>query len=225
MADRDLVESFGGQQADKEGDMEVELPVVERPKAVTVFGVLNIILGSMWFLGQLCGGALMRASQLRGEIDLPEEMLSPAQGAWWAVTSLVAAVVGLAFIIGGIGLLASRPWARKTCIGSAIVKLAMFVINQAVGVAMGVHMLSGDLASRMRGMDLPDLPAGVLLTVGLTAGCVLCFGLVLNVGYPVVLLVFMYLGSVKAYFQSLVARSETAMGPGTGEEEEKGSMT
>ena len=191
-------------------------PEQPRPTSVTVLGILNIILGSMWLVGGMCGAASLPLSMLVGQAGMSEYQLSRPLMAWSAIESFVGAIVGLLFLLGGIGLLRSRPWGRTISIGAAIAKLVVSALTQGVSILLGASMLRG---GHILGMEHLDMPKEVMGFVAAMMFVGACFGLVFNMAYPVTLLVFMFTRRVRTYFAGLGEEGIPSGGTGAPPEE------
>lgn len=107
---------------------------------VKVLGVLHIVLGA---LGLLAGFAmLVLAGGIAGVIGASEPgdeamIAMPIIGAVGGFIFLLAAVLSIPGIIGGVGLLGLRPWARML----TIIISALNIINFPIGTALGVYGL------------------------------------------------------------------------------------
>ena len=191
-------------------------PEQPRPTSVTVLGILNIILGSMWLVGGMCGAASLPLSMLVGRAEMSGYQLSRPLMAWSAIESFVGAIVGLLFLLGGIGLLRSRPWGRTISIGAAIAKLVVSALTQGVSILLGASMLRG---GHILGMEHLDMPKEVMGFVAAMMFVGACFGLVFNMAYPVTLLVFMFTRRVRTYFAGLGEEGIPSGGTGAPPEE------
>ena len=191
-------------------------PEQPRPTSVTVLGILNIILGSMWLVGGMCGAASLPLSMLVGQAGMSEYQLSRPLMAWSAIESFVGAIVGLLFLLGGIGLLRSRPWGRTISIGAAIAKLVVSALTQGVSILLGASMLRGGHIPGMEHLDMTKEVMGLVAAMMFVGAC---FGLVFNMAYPVTLLVFMFTRRVRTYFAGLGEEGIASGGTGAPPEE------
>jgi len=138
----------------------------ERPVPVTVFGILNIVFGS---LGLLC-----MPLGLIGIFAMPNVMnAAVAVKAWMLVSSAVGFVCTILLITVGIGLLYLKAWART----GAVVYGWFAIIWDIVGMVASL----GLIASGGYGHSHSALPGAI---GGIFGGLV---GLI----YPVLLIVFM----------------------------------
>jgi hypothetical protein len=191
-------------------------PEQPRPTSVTVLGIVNIILGSMWLFGGVCGAASLPLSMLVGQAGMSEYQLSQPLMAWSAIQSFVGAIVGLLFLLGGIGLLRSRPWGRTISIGAAIAKLVVSALTQGVSILLGASMLRGGHIPGMEHLDMTKEFMGLVAAMMLVGACL---GLVFNMGYPVTLVVFMFTRRVRTYFAGLGEEGIPSGGTGAPPEE------
>jgi MFS family permease len=147
----------------------------QRPKAVTVFGILNIVFGG---LGLLCTPLGMCATSL-----MPHFM-NPSGGAkaWMLFSFILGVTCAILLLAIGIGLLNLRPWARKWAIGYgwfAIVWTIIGTLISAVLTTSGAYGYSHDAA--------PGVVGGLL-------------GSLVGLVYPILLIVFMRKPHVKDAF-------------------------
>jgi hypothetical protein len=149
----------------------------ERPAAVTVFGILNIVFGALGLLSMPCALFFMFA--------MPGKVMNPTRAvkAWLLFSSLIGFVVAILLIIIGIGLLNLKAWARKCAVGYgwfAIVWGVLGTIINLILVTSGAYGYSHEAA--------PGAMSGM---IGGTVGGLL--GLI----YPILLIVFMQRPNVK----------------------------
>ncbi len=144
----------------------------ERPTSVTVFGILNIVFGS---LGLLCMPVGLFAI-----LAMPNAMNTAGSNTVWM---LLSGVVGLActifLIIAGIGLLYLKAWARK---GSLLYGW-FAIIWGIIGVAFNVCFMTSSMGGSAERV-VPSVIGGV---------CAGSIGLI----YPVLLVIFMHRPNVK----------------------------
>lgn len=143
-----------------------------RPTAVTVFGVLNIVFGSMGLLSMPCGMIVIFA--------MPNVM-NPTEGvkAWLLFSSMVGFACTILLIVVGIGLLKLRAWARKWCLGYGWFAIVWGVLGTLINVGL---MTSG--AYGYSDGAMPGAISGV-------------FGGLIGLVYPILLVVFMQKPHVK----------------------------
>jgi len=149
----------------------------ERPAAVTVFGILNIVFGALGLLSMPCAVFVM--------LVMPVKIMNPSRAAkaWLVFSHLVGFVVTILLVVVGIGLLKLKAWARKWAIGYgwfAIVWGVIGIIINIILMTSGAYGYSHDAAQTAIGG-----------TIGGTVGGL--FGLI----YPILLIVFMHKPNVK----------------------------
>lgn len=158
---------------------QAPLQVVEKPTSVTVFGILNIVFGS---LGLLC----TPFGLLVGVAAMQKTMEATAAYKMW---TLAAGIVGIGFsiwlLVLGIGLLMMKRWAR----GGSVIYACIMIVWSIVGVGMNIAALS------LKWINLPE--TGLPGFIGGTVGG-MCGGLI----YPILLLIFMQTARVKQAFQA-----------------------
>jgi hypothetical protein len=174
---------------------------VNRPTSVTVFAVLNIVFGT---LGVICTPfALVYtffAPQMQGfyanagiasemSTNAFEMMQTPAYQTFMIVSTLLGTLVSALLIAAGIGLLKLRPWARWISIGYAVYAVLSLILGQVVSYFLITKPLLENIGSGPERMGMVG---------GLYGGMI---GSVCWLIYPVVLLIFMLLPSVKAAFR------------------------
>jgi hypothetical protein len=138
---------------------------------VTVFGILNIVFGS---LGLLCMPLGLIASYSMNT-------LGPAVGAtaWMLVSAAVGFVCTILLIAVGIGLLYLKAWARTWCLVYGWFAIVWGIVGMVVNFAM---MTAG--AHAYPRSELPAVIGGML-------------GGLLGLIYPILLVVFMRRPNVK----------------------------
>ena len=124
-----------------------------KPASIKVFGILNIIFGS---LGLVCGGfgflvlVVMQSSSEMG--DVIQSAISTQYSEGYMTFIMFAAVIGLLLSIFlltcGIGLLKERNWGRTCSLGYAVLGIIHATVNaigsvifaQATPAAMGAGL-------------------------------------------------------------------------------------
>ncbi len=163
---------------------------MNRPTAVTVFGVLNLVFG---VLG-VCGvgfslvGLVMATPGTNPVYDLMRS--SPILLYWTYASSALGALFVGVLIASGIGLLLNRGWGRLLSLAYAAFTILFGLLGLVVNV---VFLFPGlmELADSSR----PEVMGGAIggMVGGVVGGCV---GLI----YPVVLIVFMTRKSIVEHF-------------------------
>jgi len=154
-----------------------------RPTVVTVFGILNIIFGSLQLL-------CMPLSILGLLIDVPGLEKNPAfailKDPSYRVFMVVMTSLGLIaagfLVASGIGLLQLRPWGRGLAMGYAGYAIVATVIETAVSVFYIIPLVT-EAAGKAGNGDA----AGVALGSALGGGV----GALVRLVFPVLLLVFL----------------------------------
>lgn len=145
----------------------------ERPTAVTVFGVLNIVFGGMGLLFAPMG--LIMTSAMPGLVDT-----NIAMKAWMLISSAVGFACAILLLATGIGLLYLKAWART---GSLV--YGWFTIFWIiVGIAVNFAMITSGQFGPAQSM-LPSLIGGM------------CGGLI-GLIYPILLIVFIRRPNVRS---------------------------
>ncbi len=144
----------------------------ERPTSVTVFGILNIVFGS---LGLLCMPLVLIASFV-----WPDGMNRPVwDTAWTVLSDAVGFVSSILLIVLGIGLLHLKAWARVWCLGYGW----FAIVWGLVGMAITIPLLTS-IAGEHRHIAVAVVVGGV------------CGGLT-GLIYPALLIIFMQRPNVK----------------------------
>lgn len=156
-----------------------------RPTSGTVFGILNIVFGSLGICGMIFTVGMLLVPQNPNVPNPVIEIMNENPG--YRVFQNVG--IGLGFIattvliVAGIGLLKLKPFGRKLSIGYGI----YVIISALVGFVVNWIFLLGPLMEKMN--TLPPGPAQAGAIGGLIGGVAgPCIGLV----YPVLLLIFMF---------------------------------
>lgn len=144
----------------------------QRPTSVTVFGILNIVFGTMGLMCMPVGLIAMFAMpQVAHQAAMPR--------AWLLLSSAIGLASTILLIIVGIGLLYLKAWARK---GSVFYGW-FAIIWGIIGTGLNIWFMT----SRIQGsaeMVLPSMIGGA------------CGGLI-GLIYPVLLIIFMQRPNVK----------------------------
>lgn len=146
--------------------------IPERPTSVTVFGILNIIFGS---LGLIC-----TPFGLLAVFAIPNTM-NPSGSAlvWLLLSTTIGFLCAMLLLTVGIGLLYQKAWARIWCLGYGWFAILWGVIGMGVNVGLTVSGAYG-----YRQDNIPGVIGGF------------CGGLIGFI-YPILLVVFMRKQNVK----------------------------
>jgi len=164
---------------------------MQRPTAVTVFGILNIIFAALGFITMIASVAMFAAvgtDTKNPVIQLIHD--SPAYAAWMRVSIGLGLVASAALLAAGIGLLKLQPWARILSIVYAIYSMMMVLVGTVVNYVWLVQPLLAQAHKKQ------DAEAGAIggAIGGMAGGC---FGMI----YPILLLIFMLVPKVSAAFR------------------------
>ena len=105
---------------------------------VKILGILHIVFGSLCVLGGLIVLAVMGGiAGIVGASDQTQDaaVAVPVLAAIGGFVCILCLVLGLPSLIGGIGLLQYKPWARITL----IVLSALDLIHVPFGTALGIY--------------------------------------------------------------------------------------
>jgi hypothetical protein len=152
-------------------------PIPDRPTAVTVFGVLNIVFGALGLLSMPCAMLFTLA--------MPPSIMNPTRTvkAWLLLSYLIGFACTILLVVVGIGLLKLKAWARKWAVGYgwfAIVWGVIGIIINVILMTSGAYGYSHDAARGAMG--------------GMIGGTV---GGLIGLVYPILLVVFMHRPNVK----------------------------
>jgi lysylphosphatidylglycerol synthetase-like protein (DUF2156 family) len=144
-----------------------------RPAAVTVFGILNIIFGSM---GLVCLPVSLLATFAMPQIWDPSDIAI----IWLIITHIVGLICTVFLLTLGIELLRLRAWARKWSLVYGWFAIVWGVIGSVVNLLL---ITSGEF-----GYAEEAIPSALGGT---------CGGLIGGLIYPVLLIIFMQKQNVK----------------------------
>jgi hypothetical protein len=163
---------------------------MERPQAVTAFGVLNIAFASVGILGVMA--SRFRAEALNSNPLAAVIYASPQFMTWSRIHTPVGYVLAAVLLVSGIGLLKLKPWARTAAIGYAFGTIILSCISSFVFVRYVLPVML-EKAATLSGPDAFALKIGAY--AGASGGFI---GLI----YPALLLFFMTRPHIKAAFIS-----------------------
>ncbi len=153
---------------------------VPQTKAPKVFGILNIVFGSLCCL---CNGAAIPLSIIG--FEALEQQYGVDFG-WTAPVSLlmmgVAVLLCIVLSVAGIGLLKSRMWGRNISVVYSVAGILLQIISLIINLVFMPEIMANVPASEIGGSNNPVVVVGGS-----------CIALI----YPVVLLIFMNKQSVK----------------------------
>jgi hypothetical protein len=186
----------------------------ERPTIVLVMAILNIVMGSLCSVSQLCTvGSLAFMSQL-GNMPAPpgpqgtpnplqevSKMYDYVPG-FYAITisyAALAIILQVVLIFAGVGLLYMRPWARWTSVGYSVAVILLSFAHMIYGIVYvqpGMERWQRDFLAKMSVGPAPPPPPSSPIAGVASAGV----GFVMNIIYPIALLIVMFLPMVGAAF-------------------------
>jgi hypothetical protein len=128
---------------------------------VKILGILHIVFGALCVLGGLiCLAVMGGIAGIVGSSDQTQDaaVAVPILAAIGAFVCILCLVVGLPGLIGGIGLLQFRPWARIT----VIVLSALDLIHIPIGTALGIYgfwvLLNPETEAMFNRASMPAMP-------------------------------------------------------------------
>jgi hypothetical protein len=164
---------------------------MERPKSVTVFGILNIVFAALGLCGTAFSVILFLPSAAAANNPVVQIIQSsPAYAAWMKLSVGLGVIVAAALLAAGIGLLNLKPWARTLSIIYAIYAIVMVIIGDVINYIFLIQ----PMLQKAHSEQGPEAAGAVGGAIGGLAGG--CFGLI----YPILLLIFMTRPHVVAAF-------------------------
>jgi hypothetical protein len=128
---------------------------------VKILGILHIVFGGLCIFGGLiCLAVMGGIAGIVGSSDQTQDaaVAVPILAAIGAFVCILCLVVGLPGLIGGIGLLQYRPWARITI----IVISALDLIHIPIGTALGIYgfwvLLNPETEAMFNRSAMPAMP-------------------------------------------------------------------
>lgn len=154
---------------------------VERPRAVTVFGVLNIVFAGLGLIGVISSAAMFASSATSDNSVIKIMRENPGYMLWNKIWIPLGLLTIAMLLTAGIGLLRLKPWARLLSVGYGI----WAIVSSLAGLVVNYFFLVRPMveeASRKAGAEAAGAIGGA---VGAMFGG--CIGMV----YPILLLIFM----------------------------------
>jgi hypothetical protein len=182
----------------------------ERPSAVLVVAILQICFGSLGLLGNLCCGGLQLAggsmafapppgAQALPDVDAIMRAKLPHYAAMQYGGLALGLIAGTVMLVGGIGLLRMRPWARWLSIGYACYNIVSSIIGFIFTLTVTLPAMREVLAE-----PLPQQAFSAMSMAEAMTTLILYGSLVLLV-YPIALLIVMFLPHVREPFRAQTA--------------------
>ncbi|MEX0774455.1 MAG: hypothetical protein WD042_01950 [Phycisphaeraceae bacterium] len=163
---------------------------MQRPVPILVFGILNLVFAALGLCGHAGSGVLLIIPDVPSNPGI-HLMHTNAGYRGFVIASLVAGLPITALLAGaGAGLLSSKAWGRTLSIVYAYASI-LFTILTFVGTLM---FMMPPLIELARQNNSPENYGALGGGIG---GMV---GSLIGLAYPIVLLVFMYRPSVRAFF-------------------------
>jgi hypothetical protein len=170
---------------------------MQRPKSVTVFGILNIVFAGLGLCGMAFSVMLFLPSAAASNNPVVQIIQSsPAYAAWMKISIVLGFVVVVALLAAGIGLLNLKPWARTLSIIYAVYAIVMVLVSDVVNYIFLIQPMLQKAHSE-QGPEAAGAIGGAI--GGMFGGC---FGLI----YPILLLIFMTRPHVVAAFHQSPAQ-------------------
>jgi hypothetical protein len=167
---------------------------MQRPVAVTVFGILNLLFAVIGAFSIISTAVLLALPNVPNNLIFKMMRENPTYSAWTKVSLSFGALACLVLLAAGIGLLKLQPWGRKLSIGYAIYAIVAALAGTAVNAMVLIPpvLQAGD----HQGPEYAGMVGGA---IGGTIGG--CFGVV----YPILLLIFMTRPKIVAAFAPAAA--------------------
>jgi hypothetical protein len=109
---------------------------------------------------------------------------------FFIIISILSVILGTAFLVGGIGLLRLRPWARTLSLWTAAATIVSVLITDVIIFeflyAENARMAAGRRVSLIYSIGRPVVDA---------------MGLILDIAFPVALIICLNLASIKRQFR------------------------
>jgi hypothetical protein len=164
---------------------------MERPKSVTVFGILNIVFAGLGLCGTAYSVILFMPSAAAANNPVVQIIQSsPAYAAWLKISVALGLVTVAALLAAGIGLLNLKPWGRTLSIIYGIFAIIMTLVNEVINY----FLLVQPMLQKAQSEQGPEAAAAIGGAIGgLFGGCI---GMI----YPILLLIYMTRPHVIAAF-------------------------
>lgn len=162
-------------------------PAPQRPQAVKVFGILNLVFAGLGALGAIMMYVMYFTDiQMGGQRNVVIEVAhqSPTYMTFMRVSFVTGLISTVVLALSGLGLLYMKTWGRTLAIAYG----AYGVVAAGVGFIMAQRYLTGPLMDSAA----PSAKAGA-------AGGIV--GAAMGFAYPVLLLIFMYKRDIREAFE------------------------
>jgi len=160
-----------------------QVQTLDKPKAIKVFGILNVIFGGLGLLGTCIGlGAILAITS--GLLPAPEGQSNPAfvtqdEDAFLYFYNIISAAFALLFTIvlltSGIGLLRHKRWGRNTGLAWVAYSVIATIITSVV---TWTHIYPHQLEMLPTNEAMANVPNMEVILLGS-----MIFGNVLSVGF------------------------------------------
>jgi hypothetical protein len=161
---------------------------MQRPKSVTVFGILNIVFAALGIFGAIASIVLFLAPPDPNNPMIKIMYENPASAIWFKVQIPLAILSSAALLAAGIGLLCLKSWARTLSIVYAIYAILFGIL----GTVVNFMLLYRPMLEKLQGPAAAGAIGGMI--GGSIGGC-------LGLAYPVLLLFFMFRPTVASAFR------------------------
>ncbi len=185
----------------------------ERPSSVLVIAILQICFGSLGLLFNLCGGAMQAAggakmfapppgaaAQAPPDVEAMMQARVPYYKAYQMSALALGVVAGAVMLVGGIGLVKMRPWARPLTIGYACYNIVITIVGFVMNVIVNGPVMKEVYAELRKDPNIARM--GGLMDITEAAATIMAYGSLVLLVYPIVLLTVMFLPSVREAFRA-----------------------
>jgi hypothetical protein len=183
---------------------------VNRPSAVLVIAILQIVFGVLGLLGRVySGGVLLAGAPQQPELEVLLRQWVPHHEKILYGGIVLGLISCAVMIVSGTGLLGMRRWARPLTIGYVFYNIAITVAGVVyafvvTGPAMRV------ILAQMRSDATPSQQSLADLKLAETMVAVGPFLQLVFLVYPLALLIVLFLPDVRAAFDSCAKRRKTS---------------
>ena len=129
---------------------------MQRPKSVTVFGILNIVFAAFGIIGAITSLVLLLAPLAPNDPFIKIMHENPAYAIWYKLEIPLGILSRAALLAAGIGLLSLKSWARTLSMAYAIYAILLGILETALTFMVYrpmVEKLQGPVCRQRRRRD------------------------------------------------------------------------
>jgi len=187
-----------------------QIPVPSRrPTSVLVLGVLGIVLASLTFFSVLVAIAMMIVARIFPSFAAVLAASGP-EVAWLVVQSIAAVAFCAVLLWTCVAAIRLRPWARVGLLRWAWVYIAWLAVETTIGAVWAIPASLKAAATATPTTPIPAAPATTVPPDAALEYIFLAISVVLNVIYPVFVLVYMRKPHVRDAFEEPPPLAERA---------------